>query len=174
MMAEGRSPALPAQFRRDDVSVHSNVAKSLKRTHGDWKVVWGDVHRLARVSKKSTVVRAALAMNRMLESEPCPGAPGPLGIVFTVYSSPTVPFVRPHRYAIVGNSYMAAIEFAPKVRGVSLTPFGVSGDSKSPHYFDQAKWFSNREMKEAWFYEDEVLEHAKSSTRLDAVQSGTK
>ena len=147
------------------------AANSLKRVHGDWRVPWGDVHRLQRVTKKASVTQAAVSMSRLTPSLPCSGAPGPLGIVFTVYSSPTVPILRPRRYAVVGNSYLAAIEFGDRIKTASLTPFGSSADRKSDHYLDQAKLFSKRQMKPAWFYKDEVLENAKRSYVLSKVHA---
>ena len=67
-----------------------------------------------------------------------------MGVALTQYYSPSidVPLVisQKKRYGMAGVSYLAAWEFAPEgVRGASLVPFGVSGDPRSPHYFDQAK-----------------------------------
>ena len=58
---------------------------------------------------------------------------------------------------------MAVYEFGKRIRGNSVTPFGTSGDAKSPHYFDQAKLFSQRKLKTAWFYPDDVLANAQRS-----------
>jgi acyl-homoserine-lactone acylase len=73
--------------------------------------------------------------------------------------------VRPvvKRYAVVGSSYMASIEFGDRIKTASLLQYGASGDPKSPHFFDQAKLLSERRLKEAWFYWDDVLAHAKQS-----------
>ncbi len=133
--------------------------------HGDWKVRWGDVHRIQRVVDKSSVLQAALFFNRLGRSVPCRGVPGPLGVVFTVYSTPSVPLVRPERYAVVGSSYMAIIEFGERIQTRSIMPFGASSDPASPNYFNQAELMSRREFKPAWFYPDEVRENAVRSYR---------
>jgi penicillin amidase len=67
------------------------------------------------------------------------------------------------RYAVVGSSYMASIEFSDRIKTKSLLQYGESGDPTSPHFFDQGKLLSDRRLKEAWFYWDDVLAHAKQS-----------
>jgi hypothetical protein len=104
------------------------------------------------------------------DSHSCIGGHGPMGIAFTQYYSPSivVPFAitQRRRYGLAGASYMAAWEFAPEgVRGASLVPFGVSGDPRSSHYFDQAELMSQRQMKPELFTEQQVKRHAVRSYR---------
>src|SRR5210317_1623720 len=96
------------------------AGKSLKGFHGDWKVPWGKAHRLVRVGYAADTVAAALTMLPSQQSVPVPGAPGPLGVVFTIYSAPSMPLLRPQRFAVVGCSYMSAVEFGDRVRAGSL------------------------------------------------------
>jgi acyl-homoserine lactone acylase PvdQ len=42
----------------------------------------------------------------------------------------------------------------------SLLPYGQSENPSSPHYNDQAKLHSRREVKRFWFTADEILRHA--------------
>src|SRR5262249_59174030 len=53
------------------------------------------------------------------------------------------------RYAVGGSAYVSVIEFGPKVRGLSITPFGESGDPAWPHFFDQAYLFAKRPFQPA-------------------------
>jgi acyl-homoserine lactone acylase PvdQ len=81
-----------------------------------------------------------------------------LGEAFTVYCTPdSLPVKK--RYGVVGASFVATYEFGERVKSRSLLQFGVSGMPDSPHFFDQATLMSERRMKEAWFYEDEVAAH---------------
>ena len=142
------------------------AGKKLSSLHGDWKHPWGKAHRLQRIADQSEVQSAGVFVNNMVRSLPIAGAPGPLGIIHTVYSTPEIPFVRPQRFAVVGASYMSVVEFSNPVRSVSVMPFGSSGRRKSPHFFDQAQLYSTHQFKPAWFSTDETSKHAKITVEL--------
>lgn len=140
------------------------VAKQLVELHGTWKIPWGEVHRLQRTAYSADTMEAGVSLLPFAASRACAGAPGPLGVVFTIYSTPSVPLLRPQRFAVVGCSYMSAIAFGKdRVRAVSLVPFGASGSPRSPHFRDQANLLSNQQFKQAWFYEDDVKKVALRS-----------
>jgi penicillin amidase len=94
-------------------------------------------------------------------SLPTLAAPGPLGVIFTQYYSPSIkiPFVLSmnKRYGLVGTSYLAVYEFGPKIRSASVLNYGQSGEPNSPHYFDQAKLLSERKLKPDLFDWPDVL-----------------
>jgi acyl-homoserine lactone acylase PvdQ len=127
--------------------------------HGDWRVPWEKVYRLQR--PENVVDLMSLPFNDALDSLPCSGAPGPMGVIFTQYYSPYVrlPFVRTlkQRYSMVGASYLAVYEFGETVTGASAVSFGASGDPASPHYFDQAKLISEQRLKKEIFAWPEVI-----------------
>jgi len=60
---------------------------------------------------------------------------------------------------VVGGSFMGVYEFGPRVKSATVLQYGESGDPKSPHYFDQARLYSEAKFKTAWFYKDEVEAH---------------
>ena len=148
-----------AQFR-----ALKDAAAKLQGLYGNWKVPYGDVNRLQRHANIADFFEK-IPFNDRLPSLPVAGVQGPVGSVFTIYYTPPLPFVRPmvKRYAVVGSSYMASIEFGDRIRTKSLLQYGSSGNPDSPHFFDQAKLLSDRKLKEAWFYWDDVLAHAKQS-----------
>ena len=159
-----QSERLKAEYvgdRQKQLLALEKVAEQLIELHGDWQKPWGDVHRLQRTGYSADTLAAGVSLLPFAKSQPCAGAPGPLGVVFTIYSTPSVPFLRPQRFAVVGCSYMSAISFGEKVRAVSLVPFGTSGDPRSPHFYDQAKLLENQQFKNAWFYEEDVLREAR-------------
>lgn len=143
-----------------------NAADKLQALHGTWQHPWGEAHRLQRVADQPDVQHAGVGLNRFQKSLPCPGAPGPLGIIYTVYSSPEIPILRPQRFSVVGASYMAVAEFGSSVKAHSVMPFGASGRRESPHFFDQAELYSARKLKPAWFSRDEVVQHAISTLKM--------
>ena len=125
--------------RTKRLEVLPKAAANLKSLYGKWQVPWGDVHRLQRRTKKPGTIEAAVSFSDLTESVPNPGAPGPMGVIFTMYSAPGVKFMRPKQYAVVGPAYMAAVEFGKRTTGSSLVPYGQSSDKRSPHYIDQAR-----------------------------------
>lgn len=55
-----------------------------------------------------------------------------------------------------GSAYVSVIEFGPRVRALSITPYGQSGDPASPHFNDQAALFARGEFKPGWFTMEEI------------------
>jgi acyl-homoserine-lactone acylase len=134
------------------------AAKTLEHFHGTWQIAWGELNRLQRVVNAASPQAAAARLDDSKPSLPVIGAPGPLGEAFTVYCTPDGLPVK-KRYGVVGASFVATYEFGERVKARSLLQFGVSGMPDSPHFFDQATLLSERRLKEAWFYEDEVAAH---------------
>jgi acyl-homoserine lactone acylase PvdQ len=79
-------------------------------------------------------------------------------VAFTLYYTPSMT-VRKQRFGVVGGSFMGVYEFTPRISSATVLQYGVSGDPKSPHYFDQARLYSEARFKTAWFYKDEVDSH---------------
>jgi acyl-homoserine-lactone acylase len=147
-----------------------NAADKLNGLHGTWKHPWGKAHLLQRAADQPDVQHAGIGLNSFQKHLPCPGTPGPLGIIFTVYSSPEIPILRPQRFAVVGASYKAVTEFGPTVTAHSVMPFGTSGRRSSPHFFDQAALYSTSRFKPAWFSAEEVEQHAVSTLKLQRLK----
>lgn len=163
---------LKPEFRKDRTTwfrALGAAAEKLQSLYGTWKHPWGDAHRLQRVANQPDVKHAGVGLNSLLDSLPCPGTPGPLGIVFTVYSTPEIPLLRSQRFAVVGASYMAVVDFTNEVRAHSVMPFGASGRRRSPHFFDQAKLYANRRFKPAWYWQDDLDEHCEAPQQLNWI-----
>ena len=123
------------------------AAKKLKSLHGDWKVAWGKVTRTQRVPNATSVEAAGQLFRDQKPSLPLVGAPGPLGVAFTLYYTPSIP-LRKQRFGVVGGSFMGVYEFGPRVKSATVLQYGESGDPKSPHYFDQAKLYSDTQIQD--------------------------
>lgn len=148
---------IPARF-----AALVTAAEQLTELYGDWKVPYGDIHRLQRHAPYGSA--AEVPFDDRQPSLPLAGVRGPLGVAFTVYHSP--PTELPHRkkqYAATGASYMACYEFGEKVNAVSYLHYGQSHDPNSPHFFDQAKLLSERKFKPAWFHWEDVLAHTEKA-----------
>ncbi|MBX9656209.1 penicillin acylase family protein [bacterium] len=141
-----------------------NAAKKLTENYGTWKVKWGDVYRLQRHQNVADLLQVPLSDKK--PSIPLVGAPGPLGVIFTMYYSPSVyvPFVREMKkhYAVVGTSYMGVVEF--KKDGVdsrSVIQYGSNSDPKSPNFIDQGALMAQKKMKRSLFNWNEIQTSAK-------------
>lgn len=139
------------------------AAGKLKALFGDWKVPWGDIYRIQRHADVADFFDIPFSDKE--PSLPCAGLPGPLGVAFVCYYTPSIsiPLVREMKkhYGVVGNTYMCTVEFGPRVQGASLTQFGASGHPDSPHFFDQAKLLSESRLKPELFYWEDVEAGAK-------------
>ena len=128
--------------------------QGLERDWGTWRVAWGEVNRLQRVS---TGGDEPFSDDR--PSLPVAGAPGPLGIVFNFYARPEKGQKR--RYGFLGDTYVSVVEFGRGPEARSLLVFGESADPASPHYLDQARFYAAGGMKPAWFTLPEIKRHAE-------------
>ncbi len=135
------------------------AARKLQMRHGDWRVAWADLFRIQRQPHLADLVE--IAFDDRKPSLPTLAAPGPLGVVFTQYYSPSIkiPFVLEmnKRYGLVGTSYMAVYEFGPEVRSASVLNYGQTGERGSAHYFDQARLLSDRNLKSDLFQWPDVV-----------------
>jgi acyl-homoserine-lactone acylase len=140
------------------------AAEKLKKMYGDWKVAWGDVHRLQRHANVADL--AKVPFNDTLPSVPTAGLPGTLGVAFTQYYTPPIAgsSTRKKQYGVVGNSFMGVFEFAKDtVRAKTLIQYGASSDPSSTHFFDQAKLLSQGKFKESPFKWKVVLAQSTRS-----------
>jgi acyl-homoserine lactone acylase PvdQ len=134
----------------------------LEKDHGRTEVTWGEISRLQRPPSQDPD-----DFSKDLPSLPVAGAPSAVGSVFVFH---TVPFTSTDvRHGVHGNSFVKVIEFGPQARGRSVLVFGQSGDSESPHFFDQAPLYSERRFKPAWFTREEVEANATRSYRPGAA-----
>jgi acyl-homoserine-lactone acylase len=55
-----------------------------------------------------------------------------------------------------GDSFVAVIEFGPRVRAVGLLPYGNWSRTDSSHNGDQLPLFSRGELRPVWFYAEDI------------------
>ncbi len=156
----------------DDVAARfaalERAAAKLVELYGDWRVPYGDIHRMQRHANQ--LESSGVPFSDDQPSLPLAGVRGPLGVAFTVYHTPPATLengaARKLRYATTGASYMAVYEFGAKARGASYLHYGQSHRPDSPHFFDQAKLLSERRFKPAWLDWDDVVAHTVRAYRL--------
>jgi acyl-homoserine-lactone acylase len=133
----------------------------LEKTHGHWKVAWGEINRLQRVHGSKIDMQGHGAFRDEAPSLPIAGAPGPLGVVFNFYTMPQAGQKR--RYGVAGHSFVGAVELATQPKLKTILQFGESGDPSSPHWFDQAQLYAKKQFKPSWYTAADVGAHCERS-----------
>lgn len=131
----------------------TTASERLDRDFGSWQTPWGDVNRFQRLngdingtfddSKPSLPVAFASANWGSL------AAYGQTGQRTTK-----------KYYGNRGNSFVAAVEFGPRVRAKSVLAGGVNADPNSPYFFNQGERYATGQFKDVNFYREDVEKHA--------------
>ena len=119
---------------------------------GTWQTPWGEINRFQRLtgdivqpfddSKPSLPVAFASANWGSLAA-------------FGMTSKTSTKKIYGER----GNSFVAAVEFGPRVKARSILAGGESGDPASPHFSDQAAMYARGEFKDVLFYKADVIKN---------------
>ena len=132
------------------------VIKELEADFGTWRVAWGDLNRFQRIVNEDN-----LKMDDAQPSIPVPFTSSAWGQLPS-YTSRSIQGTKKW-YGVNGNSFIAAVEFGPKIKAYSLLAGGENGNPTSPHFFDQGQMYSEGKFKDIYFYKSDVLQHAVSS-----------
>ena len=143
-----------ANAKKDPLGAMEDIVADLEKDFGTWEVPWGEINRLERAQSGGDEPFSDARL-----SLPVPGGPGPIGIVFNFYARPEKG--QKERFGVAGHSFVSVLDFGPKVEARSILVFGESADPASPHYFDQARLYSNQQFKPAWFYLPDIQEHTE-------------
>jgi acyl-homoserine-lactone acylase len=129
------------------------VAK-LSADFGRWQTPWGDINRFQR--RTDDIVQP---FDDAAPSLAIGMAPSRWGALASFDASK--PQLTKKIYGSVGNSFVAVVEFGPKVHAKAVMSGGESGDPASPHFIDQAPIYSQGRFRDVLFYQPDVLAHAE-------------
>jgi acyl-homoserine-lactone acylase len=126
----------------------------LEADFGTWRTPWGEQNRLQRLDDSIPPHF----------SDTAPSIP----VAFTSaqwgsLASVTGPRDRTtrHRFGTSGNSFVAVVEFGPRVAALAVTAGGESGDPASPHFNDEAARFAAGSLRPVYFYPAELAAHTE-------------
>lgn len=123
---------------------------SLKKHYGSWDVKWGEINRYQRPADGVTF------------SDDAPSLP--VGLTSSAYgqlpSFQSRTMNTKKRYGYSGNSFIAAVEFGPRIKAKAVITGGQSFDPNSKHFTDEAQMYIDGKFKDVLFYKSDVLKHA--------------
>jgi len=132
----------------------------LNRDFGSWRVAWRDVNRFQRLDDA-----IAPRFDDAKASIPVPFTSAQWG---SLASSGAKPYPNTKRYyGSSGNSFVAVVEFGPKVRAWAVTAGGESGDPASPHFDDQVQRYASGNLRPVYFYPEDLAGHIELRYRPD-------
>lgn len=137
---------------QEKVSALNDVLADLTRDFGSWKTPWGEVNRYQRLTGKIQET-----FNDQQPSLPVGFTPSAWGSL-AAYGARTYPGTK-KRYGYVGNSFVAVVEFGPKVKARSVVTGGQSSRPGDPHFTDQAPLYCTGQFKDVWFYPEDLKPH---------------
>ncbi|MBI5771042.1 MAG: penicillin acylase family protein [Verrucomicrobia bacterium] len=147
--------ATPAQ-RLDALQ---RVVERLTRDFGTWQTPWGEINRFQRLSGDINA-----GFDDTKPSLPIPFASGNWGSL-AAFGVSGPPQKTRRIYGNRGNSFVAAVEFGPRIVAKSLLAGGNSNDPASPHFNDQAERYARGQFKDVWFYRSDIERHAERRYR---------
>ena len=134
------------------------AVRRLRASFGDWRTPWGDINRFQRLD-------GALAphFDDARRSTPVPFTSAQWGSLAS-FGAKAQPDTRRY-YGSAGNSFVAVVEFGPRVRARAVTAGGESGHPDSPHFTDQAARYASGDLREVYFHPDQLVGHVERSYR---------
>ncbi|GAB3470772.1 penicillin acylase family protein [Massilia terrae] len=127
----------------------ARASEKLKADFGSWQTPWGEINRFQRLSGDID-----LRYDDSKPSIPVPFTSATWGSLASFGMSAKQDTKR--IYGDRGNSFVAAVEFGPRIRAKSILAGGESGDPKSPHFNDQAEMYSRGQFKDVLFYKEDI------------------
>jgi acyl-homoserine-lactone acylase len=121
---------------------------------GGWRVPWGRINRFQRLDD-SIVAHFDDALPSI-----------PVGFTSAQWGS--LASFGAHAYANTknyygtsGNSFVAVVEFGPRLRAWAVTAGGESGDPTAKHFNDQAVRYAAGALRPVYFYPEQLAGHVE-------------
>ena len=142
----------------DKLAALAEASDRLSADFGSWKTPWGEINRFQRLNGD--------VVQKFRDDAPS------LAVPFTSAQWGSLASFGAKRYAgtkryygTSGNSFVAVVEFGPKVRALAVTAGGASGDPQNPHFNDQAGRYAAGDLREVYFYPEQLTGHTERTYR---------
>ena len=125
---------------------------------GTWRTHWGQINRFQRLNDD-----LAWKFNDAGPSIPVPFVYSAWGSLASFAAHPYLGTKR--WYGNSGNTFVAVVEFGPRVRARALTAGGESGHPGTAHFDDEAERYVSGNLREVYFYPDQLKGHTQRTYR---------
>jgi acyl-homoserine-lactone acylase len=134
----------------------AEASDQLQQEFGNWRVPWGEINRFQRVTD---AIQPHFSDTE--PSIPVPFTSARWGSLAS-FGAKAYPGTR-RFYGTDGNSFVAVVEFGPRLRAFAVTAGGESGDPKSPHFNDEAIRYARGLLRPVYFYPEDLQGHVERS-----------
>ena len=138
----------------DMLSALVEASDRLTREFGGWRTPWGEVNRFQRLDDAITPHFSDAA-----PSIAVPFASSRWGSLAS-FGAHAYPDTR-RWYGSSGNSFVAVVEFGPKVRALAVTAGGESGHPGERHFDDEAGRYASGRLRSVYFYPEDLRGHVE-------------
>jgi acyl-homoserine-lactone acylase len=147
VMAEKAGPQARLQALADAVD-------RLEKDFGSWGVPWGEVNRYQRNDDA-----IAQVFDDAKPSLPVPFTSSRWGSLAS-FGAHRWPGTKRY-YGTSGNSFVAVVEFGPKVSARAITAGGESGHPGSKHFNDEAERYTTGNLRKVYFWPEDLEGHVE-------------
>ncbi|MGB4859583.1 MAG: penicillin acylase family protein, partial [Dokdonella sp.] len=130
------------------------ASDQLEKDFGSWGVPWGEINRFQRIN--GDIVQT---FDDKQPSIPVPFVSSLWGSL-AAFGGQRWPGTKRY-YGTSGNSFVAAVEFGPKVSARAITAGGESGHPDSPHFNDQAERYTTGNLRSVYFWPEQLEGHTE-------------
>ena len=130
------------------------ATKKLTADFGKWQTPWGDINRFQRLDGQ-----IAQPFNDAGPSIPVPFVSSAWGSMAS-FGARQYPGTKKW-YGTSGNSFVAIVEFGPRVKAIAVTAGGESGHPADKHFDDEAERYAGGRLREVYFYADQLKGHTE-------------
>ena len=136
----------------------SSAMDRLTADFGKWNTPWGEINRYQR--RTGDIVQP---FDDADPSHPVPFVSSRWGSLAS-FQARAYPQTKKW-YGSSGNSFVAAVEFGPKIRARAVMAGGQSGDVSSKHFKDQVERYASGNLRDVYFYREQLEGHTERTYR---------
>jgi acyl-homoserine-lactone acylase len=132
----------------------ADASDRLTKDFGSWGTPWGEINRFQRVN--GDIVQP---FDDAKPSIPVPFVSSRWGSLAS-FGAHRWPGTKRY-YGTSGNSFVAVVEFGPKVHARAITAGGESGHPDSPHFNDEAERYTTGNLRTVYYWPEQLKGHTE-------------